>query len=148
MPASFSSLGESLTDLQAAHVDRLAEANELFGLGRYGSAISMGLYSLEIYLKVRICLRLDLPALPKPFQIHDLESLLILSGLQSRMDSLGSHPIRLNWNVLSSSALKAIHFNELRYRPNVNWSQSEAKTFLHQIQDPNDEVLTWLLAQG
>lgn len=147
MPASFSMLGESLTDLQAAHVDRLAEANELFGLGRFGSAIAMGLYSLEIYLKVRICLRLDLPALPKPFQVHELDSLLVLSGLQGRMDLLGIQPIRLNWIALAASTMKAIHPNELRYKPNANWSQAVAKKILDQIQDPNDGVLPWLLAQ-
>lgn len=147
MALSYSSPGESLSNLQAAYLDRLGEANELFALGRYGSAIALGLYALEIYLKVRICLRLDLPALPKPFQVHELDSLLVLSGLQARMDRLGNHPTKIHWGELSTSSMKAIHSNELRYQPNANWSRSEAATVLHRIQDPTEGVLTWLLAQ-
>ncbi len=73
--------GAQRTDLLAAYPDRLAEAGDLFDGARYGSAIALALYALEIYLKVRICMRLDLDALPKAFQIHDLDGLIMLSGL-------------------------------------------------------------------
>jgi hypothetical protein len=51
----FSSLGAPQSDLQAAAAERLQDAELLFAAGRFPSAIAMGIYSLEIYLKVLIC---------------------------------------------------------------------------------------------
>ena len=48
----FSTLGADVADLQAAAADRLLDAEALFAAGRFASAIAMGLYSLEIQLKV------------------------------------------------------------------------------------------------
>ena len=54
MPVGFTTFGATLADLQSASPDRLAEANELLGHNRHGSAIALSLYALEIDLKVRI----------------------------------------------------------------------------------------------
>jgi hypothetical protein len=72
---SFSTTGTLSTDLQIAAQDRLFDAEALFSAGRFASTIAMGVYSLEIHLKVLICKRLNLSALPKPFETHDLEGL-------------------------------------------------------------------------
>ena len=148
MPGDFTEKGASLSDLQGAYPDRLAEANELCVLGRHGSAIALGLYALEIYLKVRICLRLDLSDLPRAFQVHDLDGLLVLSGLKRRMDALGSHPVKRNWDFLSFPKKNRLDVSELRYKPNANWTRADTDDVLLRIQDPNDGVLTWLLAQA
>ncbi len=147
MPVRFTTFGATLADLQAASPDRLAEANELLGQCRHGSAIALGLYALEIYLKVRICLRLDLDALPTAFQTHELDGLLVLSGLKRRMDHLGIHPVKANWDVLSSPSMRSQHVNDCRYKANASWTPTRAADVLSKIQDSNDGVLTWLLTQ-
>jgi hypothetical protein len=147
MMEDFTRLGATLIDLRDAYPDRLAEANLLLNSGHTGSAIALGLFALEIYLKVRICQRLDLTALPKAFQIHALDGLLVLSGLAARMDSLGNHPVKANWDYLSSPTLRMQHVSELRYKPNNTWSQTYANDILSKIQDPTEGVLTWLSAQ-
>jgi hypothetical protein len=48
-----------LADLQVAAVDRLQDAEALFASGRFASSIAMGVYSLEIHLKVRICQKVE-----------------------------------------------------------------------------------------
>jgi hypothetical protein len=82
----FSTLGTQVNDLEAAATDRLLDAEALFAAGRFASAVAMGVYALEIQLKVLICRRLNLTALPRAFEIHDIESLLVLSGHQSSKD--------------------------------------------------------------
>jgi hypothetical protein len=139
----FAKFGAQLADLQVAAIDRLEDAEALFASGRLASAIAMGVYSLEIHLKVRICQRLNLAALPKPFEIHDLEGLLVLSGLRSAYDSAPG-VVQKNWEDVARQALA---INELRYLPNSNWAQTGSLTFLQQLRDPPDGVLPWLLAQ-
>jgi hypothetical protein len=73
--SKFATLGANVADLQAAAADRLQDAELLHANGRFASAIAMGVYSLEIHLKARICVKLNLAALPRPFEIHDLEGL-------------------------------------------------------------------------
>lgn len=139
--------GTTLVDLQGAYADRLAEANDLFGLARYGSSIALALYALEIYLKVRVCMRLDLDELPTAFQIHKLDGLLVFSGFKKRMDSLGTHPVKQHWDSLSSPEMNAQHVGDFRYKPNSTWGREQAAEILRQIQDSNEGVLPWLSAQ-
>ena len=139
--------GAQRADLLLAYPDRLAEAVELFNGARYGSAIALALYGLEIYLKVRICVRLDLEALPKAFQLHDLDGLMILAGLKRTIENLGPHPVKVNWDFLKSSPTWNQHANELRYKSNAHWTQAQAAEILRCIQDPNEGVLPWLSAQ-
>jgi hypothetical protein len=139
----FATLGADVADLQAAAADRLLDAEALFAAGRFASAIAMGVYSLEIYLKVRICQRLNLAALPKPFEIHELESLLVLSGLQAARDA-ASQAVITNWDEIAD---QSIRINALRYSGSINWNQIDARKFLKQLRDPPDGVLPWLSAQ-
>jgi hypothetical protein len=141
--SKLSTLGALLADLQVAASDRLQDAEALLASGRHAAAIAMGVYSLEIYLKARICQRLNLPGLPKLFEIHDLEGLLVLIGLQT---SLGAapHPVQNNWVYITDESAR---INDLRYLPSANWSQSDAQTLIEKLRDPPDGVLPWLLAQ-
>jgi len=135
--------GASVAELQVAAVDRLLDAEALFTVGRYASAIAMGVYALEIHLKVRICRRLYLTALPRAFEIHELQGLLILTGLLGAR--LAAPPqVQQNWEYLADEAER---INDLRYAPSANWSQSGAQTFLQELRDPPNGVLPWLLAQ-
>lgn len=140
---SFAKLGAPLSELQAAAADRLQDAEALFLSARFASAIAMGVYSLEIHLKVRICQKLNLHALPLLFEIHDLEGLLVLCGLQPARN-LASAAVIKNWYDVASQALL---INQLRYQPSSNWTQAQVQTFLEQLRDPPDGVLPWLLAQ-
>jgi hypothetical protein len=141
--AKFAKLGALLADLQVAAADRLLDAEALFVSGRFATAIAMGVYSLKIHLKVRICQKLNLHALPKPFEIHDLEGLLVLCGLQAARDS-SPVGVRQNWAGIVD---QASFLNEFRYLPNSNWDQNLADVFLQQLRNPPDGVLPWLLAQ-
>ena len=141
--STFTSLGAKSADLQTAAVDRLQDADLLFANGRFASAIAMGVYSLEIHLKVRICTRLNLIALPRVFEIHDLEVLLIMCGLRTARDS-APILVKQNWADIAD---QASFINDFRYLPASNWNQNLASTFLQQLRDPPDGVLPWLSAQ-
>src|SRR4051794_33829779 len=117
--AKFAKLGAQLADLQIAAGDRLLDAEALFASDRFASAIAMGVYSLEIQLKVRICQKLNLQALPRPFEIHELEGLLILSGLRAAYDSAAA-VVRKNWEDVSDQAML---INKLKYKPHINWTR-------------------------
>jgi hypothetical protein len=141
--SKFATLGASLTDLEASAAERLQDAEMLLAAGRFPSAIAMGVYSLEIHLKVLICKKLNLTGLPRAFEIHELESLLVLSGLQAARDS-ASPSIQFNWEEIVDQSLQ---INELRYLSPANWNQREAEAFFQQLRDSPDGVLPWLLAQ-
>lgn len=140
---SYTKFGAMLTELEIAAADRLADAEALLVAGRYATSIAMGIYSLEIYLKVGVCKRLDLPALPKAFEIHDLESLLVLTGLSVAFDS-APQPVRTNWEKI---VIDSGEINALRYQPGSLRSQAQARAFLSQLRDPNDGVIPWFLTQ-
>jgi hypothetical protein len=141
--SKISAFGAQMVDLRVAAADRLLDAEVLLSGGRFASAIVMGTYALEITLKALICKRLDLTALPKAFEIHELNGLLVLSGLQAPLQS-APPLVKKNWSdVVSQSA----SINDMRYMPSRNWPESQALTFLGQLRDPPDGVLPWLLAQ-
>jgi hypothetical protein len=141
--STFSKPGAPVADLQLAAVDRLQDADALFAAGRYASAIAMGVYALEIHLKIRTCHRLNLVRLPKAFEIHELDGLLVLTGLQAARDA-ASQAVQDNWQIVADMA---ILINDLRYQPSAKWTQSDAQAFLQSLRDPPDGVLPWLLAQ-
>jgi len=133
-----------LTDLDQASLDRMEDARVLLTGNRPAASIASGLYALEILLKVLICKRLDLLALPQAFEIHDLESLLVLTGLSRRLDDPSIAGVNQNWAGIVNLAER---LNDLRYFPDKNWNIIQATQFLNWLEDPNDGVLTWLLNQ-
>ena len=142
---SYASLGEaSVGDLSQAWEARLLDAETLLAAGRFPSAVAMGVYALEICLKARICARLEVPLLPKAFEIHDLKGLLLLSGLSHRLEVNEARPTRRSWGEITRTAgLVADH----RYRPNSVLGRSEAEAFFVQLNDPSSGVLPWILSQ-
>lgn len=72
-------------DLEKAWPERLEDSKILHEAGRYSSSIVLGFYALEILLKACVCRRLELQELHGKFQVHDLDFLLILTGLKKRL---------------------------------------------------------------
>jgi hypothetical protein len=141
---NFADVGADLADLEQAWKDRLADAQILVAAGRNASAIAMCLYTIEILLKTLICKKLDLAQLPKAFEIHDLDGLLVLAGL-SRLNSQTTSPVKRNWdNILDASK----QLNHIRYKPDQNWSAADSTGLLRQLEDPTDGVIAWLLNQS
>jgi len=140
----FTKPGTTLSDLETAWSDRLADADALMTSGRHASAIVMGLFSLEILLKVLICRKLAIRHLPRAFEIHDLDGLLLLSGLSSRINEKAELLVRANWSFLVRSSER---LNEMRYSPNSGWSRNDAIVFFEQLRGEPDGVLTWLQRQ-
>ncbi|HEX8199069.1 MAG TPA: hypothetical protein VF590_01175 [Isosphaeraceae bacterium] len=141
----------AIADLDAASRDRLADAKVLAAAGRPASAIAAGLYALEIRLKVLVCKRLDLPALRTAFQIHDLEGLLVLSGLERRIEDPSVSHVKVNWDAILTLAAS---LNELRYSPAGSprlpigaRRPRDAVTFLAWLEDPQDGALSWISSQ-
>lgn len=134
------------TDLDIASHDRLADARALIAAGRSASAIAAGIYALEIRLKVLICRRLDLANLPRAFEFHDLDALLILTGLKQRLDRKAPKGVKLNWSNLTQFA-RGGKLSELRYSPESNWPLPQANTLLNWLDDPRSGVLSWLSRQ-
>jgi hypothetical protein len=141
---SFSSLGARATELDMAWRDRLEDANLLMSAGRFPTSIAMGLYALEILLKVRICRTLDLDQLPKPFEVHDLEGLLMVSGLRRHLLKRQARPVKANWGNIKRFAAD---LNELRYQSNSSRSQIEAEEFFGSLKEPLTGVIPWILRQ-
>jgi HEPN domain-containing protein len=140
----FTKPGAPLAELDAAWQAHLADAEALFAAKRYAWAIVSALYALEIRLKVLICKRLDLKELPRAFEIHDLDALLLLAGLSRRIESKRLRKVKRNGDDILSQAEE---LNEIRYKPEKNWTRAQAARLLQQLKDPSEGVLTWLSKQ-
>ncbi len=143
---SFTKFGGSVPDLDRAAVERLADAETLHQGMRFAGAILMGLYALEIRLKVVICRKLELPGLPRAFETHDLEGLLVVSGLSTKLRAVKRpRQVARNWDELVACSKEA---EALRYKPDAKWDQRASSKVLHQLRDPPAGVLPWLSKQA
>jgi hypothetical protein len=138
---SYSSLGAKLGDLRIAWPDRLGDGEILLAANRFPSAIAAGLYALEILLKIRICERLDLHSLPKPFEIHDLDGLLTLAGLSRAVDEKKARGAKRNW---ASIVAMSRRLTDLRYGTEPRPEEAEARAFFSQLRDGPDGVISWI----
>ncbi len=142
---AFSNLGAKVGDLESAWRDRLIDAEHLMNADRYSTAISMGLYALEILLKSRICLRLDLRQLPKPFEIHDLSGLLVLSGHSRSINKKIARRVKTNWVQVEKMSRELL---KLRYQPNTMKTRQMAEDFFAQLKAEPDGVIPWISSQS
>jgi hypothetical protein len=138
---AFTKSGTSRADLEAAWPARLADAEAALAAGRNALAITSALYAVEIRLKVLVCKRLDLEYLPKAFEIHDLDSLLLLAGLSRRILRKSAAEARENWAAIVKQSEE---LNDLRYTADQNWSHAQADSLIRRIKDPPHGVLLWL----
>ena len=137
--------GSDVNDLERASKARLEDAETLFASGRYSSSITMGIYALEIRLKVVICRRLDLQELPKFFQTHNLEELLIASGLSQKILHVKKpRNVSKNWDAL---VIRFSQLNDLRYKDDPKFDKIDAEALLAQLRGNPGGVLQWLEKQ-
>jgi hypothetical protein len=128
--------------LEAVAESRLEESQALMD-NFPAASIYLGGYVVECYLKVAICKTLDLAALPRVFESHALEALLMHSGLRRRMsenadvhDSFSK--INTTWNMES---------DPIRYRPPNSFSKEVAAEFQAWLTDKKAGVFPWLKSQ-
>jgi hypothetical protein len=142
---SLSARGALVGELDHAARERAADAEALLAAGRYASSIASGLYSLEIELKVVICRRMDLPSLPKAFQTHDLEDLMVLTGLSNRIPRV-KRPrlLKMHWDEVTDLP----GLDRLRYDHDPGWDEVLAKRVHHILFDPRGGVIPWLRKQA
>ena len=105
----------------------------------------MGIYALEIRLKVVICFRLDLQWLPKTFETHDLGLLLLYTGLSKKILQV-KLPLNVskNWDSLVS---RSGQLNDLRYKDDTKFDKTDAEAVLAQLRGKPGGVLQWLEKQ-
>ncbi|MDG3002698.1 hypothetical protein [Paludisphaera mucosa] len=148
MAGEFAKFNTAITraDLDAAWRDRLDDAAALDSGGRHGTAIAYRIYALEIYLKYRICLRLDVQNPLKKLEIPDLEALLVFSGLSTALYALPDpHPVPLHWTRLTDFSTQ---LNDLRYLPAATWTQAQSADSARWLEHPTEGVLPWLTTQA
>lgn len=111
---------------------KLADAIDLYRLGRYDSSIYLCGYAVELALKAEICVALrwaGYPANPKDFQglqsfrTHRLDTLLHLSGLENRVKS--DFPVE--WRLIAEWD------SEWRYLPVGSISDEECLEMLEAV---------------
>lgn len=141
---SLSALGNSLVELEQAEHERLLDAEALLRGCRFASAIAFGLYALEIDLKIVICRRLDLTQLPKVFQTHSREDLLLHTGLSNKISRVKRpKSLKSHWDELL--LLPAV--DDLRYSHDPRWDEALATKTLHLLTDQASGVIPWLKKQ-
>ena len=138
--SDFTQPGTALVDLEIAWQDRLAEGKVLLAANHHAWAMATGLYALEIRLKVLICKRLRIDKLPRAFEIHDLDGLLLLSGLSNQLLVKKASAVRSNWNSIINESRS---LNEFRYGPASRWNGPQATQFYQNLEDLPDGVFPW-----
>ena len=136
---SFAKFGANKSELVRAAEERLADAHFLLESGRWASAVAMGIYSLEIHLKVKICEKLEIIRLPTALEFHDLDELLVVTGLSERIKQ--EELIHENWQAI---VVESTRLNELRYRPVPDSMEKRALEFFLYLDDSQVGVLPWL----
>lgn len=116
---------------------RLEDAGVLFRAGRYSAAVYLGGHAVECYLKAAICRKLDLDELPEVFAIHDLELLLLFSGLTRHIVSEGA--VHRAFQQLQGVWKLGLREN-VRYDDPSKYNQYDAESFLNWV----NEVVKWV----
>ena len=117
------------SDLKRIARARLQDAQVLLGAKRYDGAVYLCGYAIETALKARICRTLHWPQYPSTradfqhkltFRTHDLDLLLELSGIESKVKSqhLADWSIVVQWEP------------EMRYRPVGSANATDATNML------------------
>ena len=123
---------------------RLKEANTLLEAGHYSGAIYLAGYAVECYLKVAICAALDWEGLRRTFMTHDLEILLVHSGLQRKIQNVP----RVHDSFASLQGMWTMQANNaVRYRNPSDFKEVDARDFLQWIEDSDCGVVPWLRKQ-
>lgn len=133
----------ALIHLDEAWKEREEEAKALRLSGFHSTSASLRIYALEILLKVLVCRKLELPLLPSACRTHNLEEVLLFTGLTRELQEPSRASIRQSWDILVDYSKKQL--NDQRYQPRSTFSSTEADQIDQALDDPNLGVLAWLL---
>jgi len=123
---------------------RLKEAEALFDAGLYDGAVYLCGYVIEFALKARICKLLEIDKYPDSgklksvYAVHDLDQLLLLSGLKSRLKPTDA-------GLYTNRSAATPWTPEMRYRPEGSVSKQQAEKIFEAISNKSDGVLKWIM---
>ncbi len=118
---------------------RLSEARALQDR-HFAGCIYLAGYAIECWLKVAICKTLECDRLPGAFKVHDLEALLLYSGLKRRLEA--EINVHRCWRQIVG--MWVLEGDEaFRYRDPLTITQGDATDFLEWVSGTHG-VLTWL----
>lgn len=124
---------------------RLKEAETLFAAGLYDGTAYLCGYVIEFACKARICKLLGIEEYPSAgklkqvYAVHDLQQLLLLSGLTPKMDKSRNTELFANWNIATPWT------PERRYSPEGTFSKEKAEEILDAVRDKDNGVLQWIM---
>ena len=137
-----SELGAELVDLRGAFESRYKDYECLRDTKQYAGAVIMGLFAVEILLKCLICKNIREDRLPKVFEEHELQRLLIMAGLRRELEIFPNKSLQLSWAVVQGWGEKSIR---ARYLPdNKIMDPLEWAFFSTGIEDQICGVVPWL----
>ena len=119
---------------------RIREAGALRIAGLHAGCVYLAGYAVECQLKFTICWTLGWDELRATFKTHDLELLLMHSGVDARM--------RGNAKIVESFAkiceIWKPDTGALRYDDPAKYEESTSSLFMQCALDPEVGVITWL----
>lgn len=125
----------SLVDL------RLREARVLFRGEMFVGSIYLAGYAVECELKHAICSTLAWEHLRRTFQTHDLELLLLHSGLDARLR--GNQAVLESYTTISE-LWRMEGDSSIRYCREAAIDRETATLFLNCVEDTRVGVVPWL----
>jgi hypothetical protein len=120
---------------------RALEAQDLIVRKRFSGAIFLGGCALECFLKAAVCTTLKLDGLPEVFKTHDLEALLLYSGLRSDLEA---RPAVQESFARIVEAWGYDGRDKLLYAEPGAFSKERAKRFMDHLTGKETGVIPWL----
>ena len=128
--------------LEIAWQERAEEADVLLRSGYRSLGFCLKVYALETRLKLRICDHLRLEHLPKAFKTHDLNELILCTGLWAELNEPINAAIKDSFDLLV--VFSKTDLNSLRYRPRIEMTASASTQLSQALDDPIEGFLPWL----
>ena len=126
---------------------RLKEAKILFDNDCFDGSIYLAGYCVELLLKAKIAMLLNLDNLfvsvgkekIKPFKIHKLTDLALYGGLHKQISEESNETFKEYWSLLYSQWSE-----DLRYSKCGSCTKARAKNILKAIEDPTNGIKKWI----
>jgi len=123
---------------------RLQEARSLLENKHYSASVYLAGYAVECFLKAAICKAIDSEKMPATFMSHDLDALLLYTGLKRSMQN----EKKVYDNFLKIQGIWKIEGTpSLRYKDPSIYKERDAQSFLDLIDGDSHVVFTWLKKQ-
>jgi len=131
----------TLDNLDKAWQEREKEAKAL-AASFPATSLTLRIYALEIRIKTIICRRLGIDLLPGHCKTHELDELIIFTGLLGTLADPANDGIRQNWDILVRFVRERL--NQIRYLPGSALKAADLNEQLNALDNPDDGVWTWL----